>query len=369
MRKLLLPLFSLLLSCSAWAWDTIKDGIYYNVNKDLKEATVTFHNSNYNSYSGDIVIPSSIIFDKKTYNVTSIGICAFTDCPDLTSIEIPNSIKYIGRSAFMGCSSLTSIEIPNSVISIQEWAFALCSGLTSIEIPKSVGYIGDDAFTGCINLSSVTINSNSMVSKTYTSSSNIGDIFGNVKYILGDEVTSIGDYAFYDSGMSSIVIPNSVTSIGNYAFSGCKGLSSLDISNGVKSVGNRAFYNCTGLTSIKISSSVTSIGDYAFFGCGGLTLITCEANTPPKIYWNTFDNKSVYTYVPAESVDDYKNSSIWEYFSNILPIVPANINAIENGQMTNDKYFDFGGREIPTLQKGMNIVKKANGQTVKVLVK
>ena len=33
------------------------------------------------------------------------------------------------------------------------------------------------------------------------------------------------------------------------------------------------------------------------------------------------------------------------------------------------KYFDFGGREIPTLQKGMNIVKKANGQTVKVLVK
>lgn len=48
------------------------DGIYYNFNGD--EAEVTYEN---NSYTGDIVIPESVVYNAKTYSVTSIGNYAF----------------------------------------------------------------------------------------------------------------------------------------------------------------------------------------------------------------------------------------------------------------------------------------------------
>jgi hypothetical protein len=133
---------------------------------------------------------------------------------------------------------------------------------------------------------------------------------------IGDNVTSIISYAFYDcSGLIEVTIPNSVTSIGSYAFANCTGidelniadsetelsidtyafksispstahlgrnisstifesnkkLSSITIGDKVTSIGNYAFAYCTGLKSLTIPNSVTSIGESAFSGCTGLT--------------------------------------------------------------------------------------------------
>ncbi|WP_160499857.1 leucine-rich repeat protein [Paenibacillus dendrobii] len=80
--------------------------------------------------------------------------------------------------------------------------------------------------------------------------------------IIPNSVTSIGDYAFYHNQLSSVTIPNSVTSIGEYAFTNNQ-LSSVTIPNSVTSIGEYAFTN-NQLSSVTIPNSVTSISDYAF---------------------------------------------------------------------------------------------------------
>lgn len=224
----------------------------------------------------------------------------------ITNLIIPNSITDIGNYAFYNCSSLNSINIPNSVTSVGESAFEGCSGLTSININKNIENIGLHAFNNCPNISYIIINSNAILSKTYTSSSSLKDIFGNqvANYIIGDDVKSIGNYAFYNyTGLTSITIPNNVTKILNNAFEGCTGLTSITIPSGVTSIGNNAFLYCTNLSSVIINSNeilsksfsyssslkeifgnqvtdyvigdeVNSIGKYAFYGCSNLKTFT-----------------------------------------------------------------------------------------------
>lgn len=90
-------------------------------------------------------------------SVTSIGVGAFSDCRDLTSITIPNSVTSIGLGAFAGCNSLTSVNFGNSLTTIGSAAFFTCDGLTSVTIPNSVITIGEQAFWDCNDLISVTI--------------------------------------------------------------------------------------------------------------------------------------------------------------------------------------------------------------------
>jgi hypothetical protein len=108
--------------------------------------------------------------------------------------------------------------------------------MTTVILGTNCISISENAFEGCDALSYVTI---------------------------GDSVTSIGEYAFATTGISSVIIGNSVTSIGEYAFSGTN-LSTVTIPHSVTSIGNFAFNACAALTSVIIPNSVTSIGTNAF---------------------------------------------------------------------------------------------------------
>ena len=91
---------SIVFGCSALAEKVEVDGIYYNLDTTNKKAEVT---KDY-SYSGVIVIPSSITVNESDYNVTSIGEDAFFGCYGLTSVTIPNSVTNISESAFNNCN-------------------------------------------------------------------------------------------------------------------------------------------------------------------------------------------------------------------------------------------------------------------------
>lgn len=223
--------------------------------------------------------------------IKSIGREAFHNCSGLTSVTIPNSVNEIGYDAFSNCHSLTNVTIPNSVISIGDYAFKSCSGLTSIDIPNSVTSIGNGAFNACSSLTSATI---------------------------GSGVTSISDYTFYScTSLTGVTIPDGVTSIGNRTFFYCDSLTSVTMPNSVTSIGNGAFIYCFSLTSVTIPNSVTSISNNAFYYCSSLSALTVDATTPPTLGENALNyTNDCPIYVPAQSVDAYKQASGWNNYSS-----------------------------------------------------
>ena len=331
LRKLML----LLAMLSAWPALSafVVDGITYRI-KSASEAQASGISQD---FKGDVTIPKEVVYDSKTYSVTSIGSSAFKGCSGLTSIKIPSSVTSIGDEAFQGCYQLTSLifedgnkglslgssvffycqlvtvylgrnivtespfagqrklislTIGNSVTSIGSNAFANCSGLTSIKISGNVTSIGSRAFDNCSRLTSIKI-PGSVIS---IGDEAFYDCSGLTSLIFedGKKDLSLGDDVFYNcpietghlgrnicdsnlfsgkKSLTSLTIGDSVTSIRDYAFQACSGLTSIKIPESVTSIGDLAFYDCSGLTSIEIPESVTSIGDEAFRACSGLTSI------------------------------------------------------------------------------------------------
>lgn len=276
MKKLLVLAIMALSSLSVLAYDAEIDGIYYNFYGD--EAEVTYQRCqgyDYTSgYHGSVDIPSSVEYDGKIYNVTSIGDHAFYSYGfynpySLRSVTIPSSVTRIGDHAFQYCKLLTSIIIPESVTSIGIYAFYSCESLTSVYIPQNVTTIGSNAFGFCRSLTSVNI---------------------------PDKVTSIESEIFsYCNSLTSITIPGSVLSIGAQAFRDCTSLDSVNILYGVTNIGNTAFFGCSGLTSITIPNSVTTIETSAFSDCGLTSIII--PNSVTSIQYSAFRNCRSLSYV------------------------------------------------------------------------
>ncbi|MBR5148501.1 MAG: leucine-rich repeat protein [Bacteroidaceae bacterium] len=157
-------------------------------------------------------------------------------------------------------------------------------------------------------------------------------------------VTSIGEYAFSCSSLTSITIPKSVVSIGDGSFWSCSSLTAITIPESVTIIGNEAFRYCSSLTSITIPEGVTSIGDDAFYGCSSLKevtfgkglkeiavrsfdgssaieKITVHATRPPVSDGNIFSDetyKNATLYVPQGCVTKYEVATGWSRFYNIV---------------------------------------------------
>jgi hypothetical protein len=100
--------------------------------------------------------------------------------------------------------------------------------------------------------------------------------YGSAKNVtIPNGVTVIGNGAFLENQLISIVIPNSVTKIEDYAFADNQ-LTSVVIPDSVTEIGSHAFID-NQLTSVVIPNTVTKIGARAFSD-NKLTSITIGAN-------------------------------------------------------------------------------------------
>lgn len=293
------------------AYDFESDGIYYNITSAGNlQVSVTY--KNHNDYTGDVVIPSTIDYNEKTYNVTGIGANAFQDCSELESITIPNSVTSIGKYAFEDCGSLTSISIGKNVSSIGYYAFSGCSGITSMIIPNSVISIGNHAFTDCTSLKDLYIeDGEKTLSVVYNVSSDPGGLKGLFYYCPLEKVY-LGRNLEYKTS----------SSFGYSPFNDKQLLSSLTIGHKVTNIGVNAFRKCTGLTECIIPKSVVTIEKNAFSGCENLKDIYYTSTTPPASLWLATN-----TFVPSK--DAYEKSTILNENGNILEYVAFERNEFE----------------------------------------
>lgn len=100
------------------------------------------------------------------------------------------------------------------------------------------------------------------------------------KVYVSEGVTVIGEYAFAESDIHSIILPYSLSSVGAHAFENCTVFSSFPLTaTEVSTIGNYAFNGCTALPSlVRLPETLESIGDYAFGGCISLSMITLPAS-------------------------------------------------------------------------------------------
>jgi len=84
--------------------------------------------------------------------------------------------------------------------------------------------------------------------------------------VIGEGITHIGDYTFYDAQqVTSVTLPSTLRSIGKYAFTNCAA-EAIALPNGLQEIGDWAFAGAK-LRQIVVPASVTKLGAGAYQGC------------------------------------------------------------------------------------------------------
>lgn len=245
----------------------------------------------------------------------------YTSSGATTSIE--NEIVYYGISGYNGID--TNILIPSSynnkpIQQIDDMAFASNDIIQHITIAFGVQTIGQLAFNNCASLITVNMD-DSVMTIGFSAFANCGNL-ENV--LLSNRLQTIDMLAFGGATkLKQISFPPSLLSIGNAAFSQT-GLESLILPDNITSIETSAFLGCTNLGAVILSYNLNTIPTEAFYGCTNLKFLLCLNDTPPQIQnANAFElvNFSL-IYVPNSS---YLTANIWSNYANHMKVYDKNI--------------------------------------------
>lgn len=222
-----------------------------------------------NSYSDNISIPNECEVDGRRVPITKIGDIAFFNSPNLTSVNIPQSIKVIGHHAFLHCPELTILTLPDSLQVMDYAAFSACSKLENIVLPSTLKELSNSCFTFC--------------------------------------------------SFKEIIIPEGVTVLRMDALASNHNLKKVSLPSTLKTIERGVFWDCTSLERIDIPASVTFLGDFLLWGCTNLKTVYNHAVVPQSCSGIVDKGFKGIIYVPAQSVEAYRHTKGWEKL-NIQPM-------------------------------------------------
>ena len=164
----------------------------------------------------------------------------------IKKVVIEEGITSIGDYAFaLGDSQLAQVILPSTLKQIRNYAFEYARSLRSISLPHSLTSLGQYAFFSS----------------------------GLVSISIPEGITEIPDYAFeYCYNLETFNLPSGLTRIGQYAFAYSK-LQSITLPGSLATIEFSAFNNCKSLLGVTLPVSVSSVGRYAFNDCTAMTFV------------------------------------------------------------------------------------------------
>ncbi|MCI6497766.1 MAG: leucine-rich repeat protein [Lachnospiraceae bacterium] len=349
-------------------------------------------------YLADVLPSSQMLRDvyvsEDNENIVSVdGIVYSKDmkrlvfCPRGKSgeITVDERTDIIGHEAFSE-SKVTKITLPEGLTSIEYSAFSNCTNLTELNIPKGVTEFNKDMFwkTALKSLTfpedSPYISENGIVYNKDKTELLFAIGYINGKLVIPEGVKSIGRSAFEQiETISEVEFPKSLVSIGDSAFLACSGIRSIIIPENVTSIGDFVFES-THITKIYIESTkIKDIGMFAFSAYAQSTVITVKSEEIAALVRNSLWDADSATIIVEKPVDPVTvdKSAVTLYTGNYknTTTVKATLNGI-TGKIkwttSNKAVATVKNGKITAVGKGTAVIKVtvgANTAQVKVTVK
>ena len=221
------------------------------------------------AFSGDSKL--SVVELPKT--LTEISRDVFSETPSLTHIILPSGITNIRDGAFYN-SGLLSIALPDELTEIGHGAFSR-THLSEIYLPKKLNSLGLNTFSNIDTLRKVTVTSNINIRSDWFSPFDSSPL---KTVIIEEGVTKIPSRLFYNQkGIMNINLPSTMKEIGESAFQNTS-LKTVLFPSAIENIGAFAFGNIESLTSIVAGNNLV-IGKYAFSGSKNLVTVNFKPGT------------------------------------------------------------------------------------------
>ena len=236
---------------------------------------------------------TSVTYDGVTYDVVGIGANAFYKCKlnEQAILQLPEGYFFIDAGAF-SYTEMGSLKLPTTMELIHERAFDN-NKLAGVTVLAGNPYFAHLASTqGTVTYTMLTNKEKTKIifapgakptqfssgGTTYLTSitipdqiTEIGDyaFYGNptlktVNFHSG--ITRIGAGAFYETLLTQVRITNPDCEIGNSCFSNSQ-VSSISLPQGMKKLGRHVFFYCVNLTSLTLPEGMEEIGLMCFSSC------------------------------------------------------------------------------------------------------
>ena len=279
-------------------------------------------------------------------------------------IILPNSVKSIPKDAFRN-SQIAKVVLNEGLKSIGDMAF-FNSTVQEIVFPSTLEQLKEDIFYYCYNLKKADL-SKTKITKLPASTfvyAGIEEVLlpvtlkeiGSQAFLktsqlktieIPENVSTIGQEAFRESGITTVKLPNGVTNIASRAFyycpelteivtygtmsnddpnamihayclEGCPQLTRFEIPQSIRILGQGLLGGNRKVTQLTIPANVTQI-NFSAFNNTSIREVKVEGTTPPQVLervWYGFPDDITIIRVPAESVDKYKNANGWKDYTN-----------------------------------------------------